>query len=188
VDQLGTAAVLKVVSPQVVHKTDVGGVETGVASAAHATAAWARMIDRVKAAVPDAQIRGVLVQPQIPSGRELILGIVRDPLFGPLVMFGLGGVYVETLRDVIFRIAPLTRGDARDMIRGIKGARILEGVRGQPPVQFAQLEDVLLRLSALATDFPQIAELDVNPLVAFPESLVAVDCRVQLTAGPDAAH
>jgi acetyltransferase len=179
VGKLGSRAVLKIVSRDVIHKTDVGGVETGVVTAEEGAAAFERIVSRVKSAVAAARVDGVLVQPHVPSGRELILGLARDPQFGALLMFGLGGVYVEALRDVVFRIAPITRADASEMTHGIRGVSILAGVRGQPSLNFTMLEDVLLRLSQLAMDFAEIAELDVNPLVAYPDAVTAVDCRVK---------
>jgi len=116
----------------------------------------------------------------VPGGRELIAGITRDPSVGPLLMFGLGGSLVEVLGDVVFRLAPIHRLDAREMVRGIRGFKLLQGVRGAPPARLDALEDVLLRLSCLASDFPEIAELDLNPLLAFPDGVMAVDARVMI--------
>src|SRR5439155_26546786 len=127
-----------------------------------------------------APVSGFLVQKMMRGGRETIAGLSRDPAFGPLVMFGLGGVYVEALRDVIFRIAPITALDAHDMVHGLRGGAILDGVRSAPPVDFAALTDTLLRVSRLAADFPDIAELDINPLLAFPDRACAVDARASL--------
>jgi acetyltransferase len=134
------------------------------------------------AAVPDVTIHGVLVQRMVSGGRETIAGVTRDASFGALIMFGLGGVFVEVLRDVVFRVAPIHRGDAAEMVRGLRGARLLDAIRGAPPADRAALEDVLLRLARLAADFPQISELDVNPLLAFPDGAVAIDGRVLLRA------
>jgi acetyltransferase len=122
----------------------------------------------------------VLVQREVAGGRELIVGISREPAFGPLVMFGLGGIYVEALRDVAFRLAPIGPLDAHDMLGAIRGARLLGAVRGQPAADAAALVDVLLRVSQIAVDHPEIAELDVNPLLAFPEGAMAPDARVVL--------
>ena len=116
------------------------------------------------------------------DGREVIAGVTRDPSFGPLVMVGLGGIFVEVLRDVVFRVAPIARQDAAEMIAGLRGARLLDAVRGAPPADRRAIEDVLLRLSRLAGDFPEISELDVNPLLAFPDRAVAVDGRVLLSS------
>ncbi|HEU5319345.1 MAG TPA: acetate--CoA ligase family protein, partial [Methylomirabilota bacterium] len=178
---VGYPVALKVVSPGIVHKTDVGGVRTDIGTALELRAACAEMLEAVTRGAPDAVVDGIVVQQMIRGGRETIAGFTRDPLFGPLLMFGLGGVYVEALGDVLFRMAPIHALDAHDMLRGIRAAKILEGVRGAPPVAFAALADVLLRLSQLALDIDAIQELDVNPLLAFPGGAVAVDARVLLT-------
>jgi acyl-CoA synthetase (NDP forming) len=142
------------------------------------------MLDGVSRAAPQAAIEGMLVQRMVRGGRETIVGISRDSTFGPLVMFGLGGVYVEALGDVRFRVAPIGPLDAHDMLHGIRGVAILEGVRGAPPVDFAALGDALQRVSQLAVDFPEIAELDINPLLAFPTGVTAVDARILLQDHP----
>lgn len=174
--------VCKVVAPAIVHKTEADGVQVDLRSAEDVRAAWDRIMAGAAAAVPGAMVEGVLVQPMVKDGRELIVGMTRDAMFGPLVMFGLGGVLVEVLRDVVFRMAPFGRADARDMIRGIQGVKLLDGVRGAPPVNFGALEDVLLRVSQLVVDFPEISELDLNPLLATDDAVVAVDGRVMLAS------
>ncbi len=174
----GYPVVLKIVAPAIIHKTEVGGVEVGVRDEAEVRGAFDRIVGKAKAAVPDAEVTGIMVQSMIERGRELIVGLSRDRGFGPLVMFGLGGVLVEVLRDVAFRIAPIARADARAMMAGIRGARILDEVRGSPAVDRVAVEDVLLRVSQLAIDFPAIAELDVNPLTVIGTGVVAVDARV----------
>jgi acyl-CoA synthetase (NDP forming) len=171
--------VMKVVSPDVVHKSDIGGVMVGVRRADTA-AAYTSIVDSVRGALGDVAIDGVLVQPMVSGGTELIIGMVREPSFGPLVMFGLGGLLVEALADVVFRLAPLTRGDAEAMLDGIRGARVLGGLRGRPPVDREAVIDVLLRVSQLAVDHPEIAELDINPLMAMPEGAIAVDARASI--------
>jgi len=171
--------VMKVVSPDVVHKSDIGGVMVGVRRADTA-AAYTSIVDSVRGALGDVAIDGVLVQPMVSGGTELIIGMVRDPSFGPLVMFGLGGLLVEALADVVFRLAPLTRGDAEAMLDGIRGARVLGGLRGRPPVDREAVIDVLLRVSQLAVDHPEIAELDINPLMAMPVGAIAVDARASI--------
>lgn len=178
----GFPVVCKVVAPAIVHKTEADGVQVDLRSAEDVRAAWDRIMAGAAAAVPGAMVEGVLVQPMVKDGRELIVGMTRDPMFGPLVMFGLGGVLVEVLRDVVFRMAPFGRADARDMIRGIQGVKLLDGVRGAPPVNFGALEDVLLRVSQLVVDFPEISELDLNPLLATDDAVVAVDGRVMLAS------
>lgn len=177
---VGYPVVLKIVAPDILHKTDVGGVVPDLRSPDQVKEAYAGILRSVVAARPDARIDGVLVQNLVRGGRELIVGMKRDPSFGALVMFGLGGVLVEVLGDVTFRIAPLTRRDAADMIRGIRGVALLDGVRGAPPVDFTVLENILLRLSQLALDFPSIAEVDANPVLAFDAGAIAVDARVML--------
>jgi len=183
--EIGYPVALKVVAPEIVHKTDVGGVRTEIGTAVELRAACAEMLDAVTRGAPDATIAGILVQRMVRGGRETIAGITRDRAFGPLVMFGLGGIYVGALHDVVFRLAPIQPLDAYDMVHGIRGAALLAAVRGAPPVDFAALADVLLRLSQLAIDFPEIEELDVNPLLAFPDGATAVDARVILSAAGD---
>jgi acetyl coenzyme A synthetase (ADP forming)-like protein len=177
---LGFPVALKVVSPGIVHKTDAGGVRLDLGTAIELRAAAAEMLDAVHRAAPEAEVAGLLVQRMARGGRETIVGIARDPVFGPLVMFGLGGVFVEVLRDVAFRMAPLGALDAHDLIHGIRGLPLLQGVRGSPPVDFAALSDAVLRVSRLAVDLPEIAELDINPLLAFPDHVVAVDARIMV--------
>ncbi len=176
---IGGRVVLKVVSPELTHKTDVGGVVLGVPPE-EAGARAQEMLRRIALRFPRARIRGILVQEELPPGRELILGMARDPQFGPLLMFGLGGIFVEVLRDVSFGIAPLSPGEAREMVEGIRGYPLLRGVRGQPGVDLEGVTEALERLSQLVVDFPQIVELDVNPLLAYPDGVMAVDLRLTL--------
>lgn len=178
---VGYPLVMKLASPDITHKTDVGGVQVGIADAVQLHEAWHGMMQRVRDAAPDARIDGVVLQRQVQGGRETIVGVSRDARFGAQLMFGLGGVFVEALRDVVFRIAPIDPSQALDMVRGIRGARVLRGIRGAPPVHEEALVDALCRISQLADDFPDIAELDVNPLLALPEGVVAVDARVRLS-------
>jgi acetate---CoA ligase (ADP-forming) len=182
--EIGYPVVLKVVSPQILHKTEVGGVRTGIGTAVELKQACVEMLDGVSRLAPQATIEGLLVQRMISGGRETIVGVSRDPLFGPLVMFGLGGIYVEALGDVVFRIAPLGPLDVHDMLKGIRGTAILEGVRGAPPVDFAALGEVVQRVAQLAVDHEDVAELDINPLLAFPQGTIAVDARILLRPPP----
>ncbi|HUO52595.1 MAG TPA: acetate--CoA ligase family protein [Gemmatimonadaceae bacterium] len=177
---VGFPLVMKIVSPEVIHKSDVGGVRLDVNDAGEARRFYGEITASVTRAVPGAHVSGVLLQRMLGGGRELIAGITRDPLFGPLVMFGLGGIFVEALRDVAFRVAPIGDGDARDMLGAIRGAAILQGMRGQPAVDSAAIVDVLRRLSQMAADLPAIQELDVNPLLAFGDRCVGVDARVRI--------
>jgi acetyltransferase len=173
---------LKAVAPELLHKTDVGGVRVGLTTPVEVATAAAEMIDAVTRALPHAHLAGLLVQRMVTGGRELIVGMSRDPAFGPLLMFGLGGIYVEALQDVVFRVAPVQPLDAHDMVRSIRGVALLDGIRGAPPVDLAALTDVLLRVSQLTIDHPEITELDVNPLLAFSHGVTAVDARVIVAA------
>ncbi len=178
---IGLPVVMKIVSPDIMHKTDVGGVRVGLQTAEEVRAAFGDIVHNAHSAVPDAHITGVLVQSMVRGGRELIAGITRDRLFGPLIMFGLGGIYAEALRDVVFRIAPLNEADAEDMINGIRARKIVEGMRGQPPVHRSSLLAVLRALSQLAVDLPEVQELDLNPLLGFADGVTAVDARVRIS-------
>jgi acetyltransferase len=171
---------MKIVSPDITHKTDVGGVRLGLATSEDVRDAFTRMMDDVCQRAPDARVDGVLVQRMIRGGRETIAGVTRDRLFGPLVMFGLGGILVEALRDVVFRLAPLGTTDAAEMVAGIRGAAILSGIRGEPPADRTALVDAVRRVAQLAVDFPEIQEMDVNPLLAFERGAVAVDARFRI--------
>ncbi len=186
-ERIGFPVVLKIVAPEILHKSDVGGVRLGLTSQDAVRDAYAQMVARVATAVPQARIEGVLVQEQVTEGREVILGMARDPQFGPLLMFGLGGIYVEALKDVTFRIAPLTRADAETMVREIRAFPILQGVRGQPPADLAALVEDILRLSQLVGDMPEIAEIDINPLLVRAEGrgTVALDARIRLVSKDD---
>ena len=182
-ERLGFPVVLKIVAPAIVHKTEVGGVRVNLDDAAEVRRAFDQIIRGARTAQPGVSITGVLVQAMVQDGRELIVGMTRDPVFGPLVMFGLGGILVEILRDVSFRIAPFGREEARRMMGEIRGARLLDPVRGSPAADRSAIEDVLLRVSRLVMDFPEIRELDVNPLMAMPSGTVAADARVMLAPG-----
>jgi acetyltransferase len=179
---LGFPVVMKVISPDIVHKSDVGGVALGIEDATQARAAYDVMLRDVRRRAPDATIEGVLVQRMVRGGLETIVGVSHDRLFGPLVMFGLGGIYVEALRDVVFRVAPIGQLDAQDMLDGIRGTQILAGMRGRAGANRPALAEVLRRVSQLAADFTEIAELDINPLLAFEDRVVAVDARVRLAS------
>mgnify|MGYP005864687351 CR=1 FL=1 len=177
---LAEAVALKIVSPQVTHKSDVGGVRLNVADARGVVLAFEEIVNNARRAVPDATIEGVAVQRMAKAGIEVIIGMTKDPQFGPVLMFGLGGVLVEVLKDVAFRIVPLAARDATQMIREIKGYPLLAGYRGQPPCDVGALEQMLLKLSEFVDAHPEIAELDLNPVFAYPDGAVAVDARVVL--------
>lgn len=168
--ELGGAVALKVEGPTILHKTEVEGVSLGVRGAAAVRAAYATILANTRRHAPAAAVEGVLVQEMVENGVEMVAGLHRDPQFGPLVMVGLGGIFVEVLEDVAFGAVPLTRGDAEAMVAGLRGARILGGVRGRPRADRAALVDVLLAISRLGVEAGDaIAELDVNPLVVLPE-------------------
>jgi acyl-CoA synthetase (NDP forming) len=178
--EMGFPAVLKISSPDVIHKSDSGGVKLGLANATQVGKAYNEIISSVKQAYPEAQIEGVSVQPMAPPGVEVIVGMSKDPQFGPVLMFGLGGILVEVLKDVSFRIVPVTERDAREMIREIKGYPLLEGYRGQKPASIPALEKLIVKVSQFVEKNPQIKELDLNPIFAYPDKAVAVDARIIL--------
>jgi acetyltransferase len=180
--QIGYPVVMKLISPDILHKTEVGGVILNVSAARAARAAFTTLIERARAAQPAARLRGVQIQQMVRGGQEVIVGVKRDPTFGPLVMFGLGGIYVEILADVSFRLAPLTAADAWEMLAEVRSAKLLAGVRGAPPADRAALVDAIVRIGQLAADHPQIAELDLNPLLVLGEGrgVMAVDARMIL--------
>lgn len=180
--ELGYPVVMKILSPQIVHKSDVGGVVVGIQSDEEAKLSYNKIIENVKRYVPDAEIKGVLVQQMVSGGVETIVGSTKDAQFDNMLMFGLGGIYVEVLKDVSFRLAPITREEAREMIDEIKSGKILKGYRGSKGYDIEAIQDVLLRVSQLITDFPEILELDINPLVVFEngKGCIAVDARLTL--------
>ncbi|MGW1711630.1 acetate--CoA ligase family protein [Streptomyces sp. NPDC002206] len=179
-DRLGGPVVLKIVSPDVLHKTDAGGVVVGVEGSPQVRAAFQRIIENVRAYAPDARIDGVQVQQLVPPGQEVIVGAVTDPTFGKVVAFGLGGVLVEVLKDITFRLAPVSADEALSMLDSIGAAEILRGVRGAAPVDRWALAEQIRRVSQLVTDFPEIAEVDLNPVIAAPDGAIAADIRILL--------
>ena len=187
-EKTGFPVVLKVVSPDIAHKSDVGGVRLGLESKEDVEEAFDEIMDAVKAAQPDARIEGVAVQNMAPPGTEVIVGMSKDPQFGPVMMFGLGGILVEVLKDVAFRIVPLEPKDTRQMVREIKGFPVLEGVRGQPSADLAALENLILKLSDFIEDHPEIEELDLNPVFAYPDGVLAVDARIVVGGGQGSAQ
>jgi len=180
--QIGYPVVMKIASPDILHKSDVGGIIVGVQNDDAAREAFATLVARAKQHVPNATIWGAQVQEMVVNARETIIGMNRDPQFGPLVMFGLGGIYVEVLKDVTFRVAPMSSSQAQKMIESVRSYPLLRGVRGQAPADVEAIADTILRVSQLVTDFPEIAELDINPLLARDrgQGAVAVDMRLIL--------
>lgn len=183
-NQIGYPVVLKIASPDILHKTDVGGVKVGLSNAEEVRDAFELMVYRAQRYLPQAHLWGCLVQQMVPSGGlEVLVGMNRDPQFGPLVTFGLGGIYVETLKDVTFRIAPFAIQSAEKMLSEIRARALLDGVRGEPPVDKEAIVDTLLRIGQLVQDFPEIVELDINPLMVYPEGMgaIAIDMRLVLS-------
>jgi len=183
--EIGYPVVMKIASPDILHKTDVGGVKVGLDSADQVRDAFDLMIYRTERYLPEADIWGCQVQEMAPpGGLEVLIGMNRDPQFGPLVTFGLGGIYVEALKDVTFRVAPFTRLDAQAMLSEIRSKALLEGVRGKPAVDQEAIVDVLLRMGQLVQDFPEIAEFDINPLIVYPkeQGVIAIDMRLVLAS------
>jgi acetyltransferase len=181
-ERIGFPVVMKVDSDDIIHKSDVGGVVLNVKSSREAEISFGRIMQQIRNAKPDAVVNGIQVSKMITSGEEVILGIKRDPSFGPVVMFGLGGLYVEVFKDVSFRIAPIDDIIADSMIREIKSYRILEGIRGKLPRDIASVKECLIRLSQLALDCPQIKELDINPLIVLEKGsgCYVADARLML--------
>ncbi|MFF7652112.1 acetate--CoA ligase family protein [Streptomyces sp. NPDC007983] len=178
-DRIGFPVVLKIVSPDISHKTDAGGVRVGLKSAAEVRGAYTAIVANARAYDPTARIRGVQVQQMVPDGgQEVIVGAVTDPTFGKVVAFGLGGVLVEVLKDITFRLAPASRDDALSMLDGIRAAEVLRGVRGGEPVDRDALADLIVRVSNLVTDFPEVTEVDLNPVFATGSGVLAADVRL----------
>src|SRR5438477_397468 len=181
-DEIGYPAVLKIVSPQITHKSDVGGVELNLASRDDVAAAFERILASVKQHAPDATVEGVAVQRMEQPGIEVIVGMTKDPQFGPVMMFGLGGVLVEVLKDVAFRVVPIEERDARQMIEEIKGYPVLEGYRGRDPADVGELRELLLQVSRFIEEHPDVEELDLNPVFAYKDGAIAVEARVVLSS------
>lgn len=179
--EAGWPVAMKIVSPQVVHKSDAGGVKLNLSNEADVRRAYDDIMATVAEKFPGADLRGVLVQPMARPGREVIIGTLNDPQFGPAIMFGLGGVWVETMGDVSFRLLPLTRPEVREMMAEIKGYPLLAGHRGEPPVDLESLEELILTVSRLVTAAEGIGQLDLNPVIAYPDGYCVVDARLSLS-------
>ncbi len=178
--QIGFPVVLKIVSPDIIHKSDCGGVKTGLQDAKQVKKAYAAIMASVKEKMPVAKIDGVSVQNMAPPGTEVIIGTFQDPQFGPVIMFGLGGIFVEVLKDVSFRLVPISRHDAEEMVAEIKGRALLQGYRGREPADINSIIEILLKISALVEKTPRIKELDLNPVFVSKDATVAADARIIL--------
>ena len=174
--------VMKIVSPQILHKTDAGGVVVGLKNQEEVKKSFNLIIDNAAKYDPDAVIDGVLIQKMALAGTETILGMNRYPVFGPLLMFGLGGIYVEVFEDVVFRLAPIGRNEARRMIHEIKGFKLFEGFRGRPKADLEVIQKALVSLSDMVMNHPEISEMDINPLMVHEQGKGATvaDCRIIL--------
>ncbi len=182
--RFGFPVVLKVASPDIMHKSDAGGVKLGLRTSKQVGKAYDDILEAISQKHPQAVIQGVSVQKMARPGVEVIIGMSKDAQFGPVLMFGLGGILVEVLQDVSFRIVPLTKRDASEMIREIKSYPLLAGYRGQQPVDVSNLEDWLLKVSDFVEQNPGVKELDLNPIFAYSDGAIAVDARVILEATP----
>lgn len=181
-EEIGYPVVLKVSSVDISHKSDAGGVKVNLKSRAEVEKAYDDIMTSCTAYAPEARIEGVSVQGMAKSGIEIIMGMIKDPSFGPVVMFGLGGVLVEVLKDVSFRIVPLDKADAADMMNEIQGKKLLQGYRGQDPADVPYLQDMLVKLSDFVNETPGIEEIDMNPVFAYKDGAVVVDARIILSA------
>ena len=179
--RIGFPVVLKIVSQDILHKSDVGGVKVNLANDVDVKTAFADIMEKAKAVTDPDRIDGLLVSPMAASGRECIVGMTTDPIFGPVLMFGIGGIFVEVLKDVSFRVAPLTGEDIDEMIREIKGYRVLTGVRGEAPRDIVAIREAIQKLSQMALCHPEIKEIDLNPVIVHEKGASIVDCRVILS-------
>ncbi|MDP2183079.1 MAG: acetate--CoA ligase family protein, partial [Actinomycetota bacterium] len=168
------------VSPDILHKSDVGGIRINIADETSLARAYDEMLDGVRQRMPGAAVWGVHIQKMVPPGREVIIGVDRDPTFGPLLMFGLGGIYVEVLQDVTFRLCPVTHREAHEMLSEVRSFGLLRGARGQRPADLEALADILVRVSVLASETPEILELDLNPVIVgdVGQGAMAADVRI----------
>ncbi len=181
--KMGFPVALKIASPDVIHKTDSGGVMLSLNNAAEVKKAYDQILKKVKKQYREAALHGVSVQRMVRPGTEVIIGTTKDPQFGPVIMFGLGGIFVELLKDVSFRVIPVKRKDAQEMIQEIKGYPLLQGYRGKEPASLTALVEVILKISKFVEENPRIKELDLNPIFAYRDKAVAVDARIILEEG-----
>jgi acyl-CoA synthetase (NDP forming) len=181
--KMGFPVVLKISSPVVIHKSDSGGVKLSLTNAAEVKKAYDEILKKVKKQYPEAAVHGVSVQKMVRPGTEVIIGTSTDPQFGPVIMFGLGGIFVELLKDVSFRVIPVKGKDAQEMIQEIKGYPLLKGYRGKEPASITALVEIILKISKFIEQNSQVKELDLNPIFAYRDKAVAVDARIILEKG-----
>jgi acyl-CoA synthetase (NDP forming) len=180
---MGFPVALKINSPDIIHKSDSGGVKLSLNNVAEVKKAYDEVLKKMRKHYPRAAVHGVSVQKMLQPGTEVIIGTIKDPQFGPVIMFGLGGIFVEILKDVSFRVIPVKRKDAQEMIEEIKGFPLLQGYRGKEPASLPALVEMILKISNFIKENPQIKELDLNPIFAYRNKVVAVDARVVLEKG-----
>ncbi len=178
--QIGFPVVLKIVSPDIIHKSDAGGVIVNLQNAAEVKNAHRKILENAKKFDPAAKITGVLVQEMAPQSTEVIVGAIKDPQFGQTLMFGIGGIFVELLKDVTFRVAPLTREDAHEMVTKVRAYPLLTGYRNTPPADIDAIIKAILNTSKLVMDYPEIKELDLNPIMTYEKGAKTVDARIIL--------
>jgi acyl-CoA synthetase (NDP forming) len=178
--RIGYPVVLKVVSPAILHKSEIGGVRTGLEDEEALCGAWKEVSRAVDAAGKDRSLEGFLVCEQAPAGLECIIGVVKDPQFGHAIMFGLGGIFVEVIRDVAFRVLPITRAEAAELVRETRSYKLLEGIRGQKPGDIEAVIDCLIKTAAVVEANPAIGEIDINPIVVFQRGAMVLDARILL--------
>jgi acetate---CoA ligase (ADP-forming) len=180
--EIGFPVAVKLASRQIVHKTEVGGVRLNLGDESAVRRAFRDIHDQLAERGQLQAMEGVIVQPMISGGVELMIGVTQDPSFGPLIGFGLGGIHVEILKDICFRVTPITDLDAKEMVRSIRGYRLLEGYRGHPPADVTAIEDLLLRVARLVEEVPEIGELDLNPVMALSpgNGCVVIDARIRV--------
>jgi acyl-CoA synthetase (NDP forming) len=184
-EEFGYPVVLKIVSPEILHKTDIGGVALNLRSAEEVRSAFEGIMSRVTTFMARARIYGIMVYKMVPMGKEMIIGMSRDVQFGPLVMFGLGGIYVNFLKDVSFRLAPLSEREAMQMMEETRAYTLLKGIRGESPSDVAALRETILRVGHLVWDFPQIVEMDINPVIVYEEGEGCIALDVKITSTKD---
>jgi len=178
--KMGFPIALKIASPEVIHKSDSGGVKLSLNNVSEVKKAYDEILKKVKKQYPDAVIHGVSVQKMVRPGTEVIVGVSKDPQFGPVIMFGLGGIFVEVLKDVSFRVIPVEQRDAREMIKEVKGYPLLQGYRGKESANISALVEVILKISKLIEENPHIKELELNPIFVYRDKAVGVDARIIL--------
>lgn len=179
-EEIGYPIVLKIVSPDIIHKSDVGGVKVNILNDEQLKEEYMLLLKGVKSNVPNARIVGVLVMQMAPKSVEVVVGMLRDPTFGPTVMFGLGGVFVELMKDVVFRLAPLTKEEALDMIKKIKGYPLLAGFRGSKPLDINSLAELISTISKIGVEVQEIDQMDLNPIIVYEKGFLIVDARIIL--------